>query len=264
MNPDQVHPRKWSRTAAVLFLIASPWATVVDARADGGDPGVIHACVNKAGVVMVADPLELCSSAATPLHWPTVTRVQVLENQVAALQAENGTQQAAISTLQNQVAALQAENASQTQSISTLQNTVNTLVSQSAAQGSAITALQAALSGEQAARVNADAALQAQINAISTGGFLSDLEIVSDASAPAHTNSHTAQAFCPQGKLIVGGGAEYQITGGSDDFPPIITRSLPGSFPVSDSWFAHASTFSSVADSPTWLLKVWAVCASAG
>lgn len=53
--------------AVLLFaLLAMP--TVVGA--DGGDPNVVHACVNPSGLTRIVGPDDACGTNQTSVHWP--------------------------------------------------------------------------------------------------------------------------------------------------------------------------------------------------
>ena len=62
-------PRLGSALAAVLLAIGSCLVLATPARAHGGDPGMIHACIAKDGAVKLVSPSVPCPRFMTPLHW---------------------------------------------------------------------------------------------------------------------------------------------------------------------------------------------------
>lgn len=52
-------------------------------HADGGDAGVIHACVAKDGTIRIVSPSTSCENNETPLHWVTVMRVTIIDSKNA-------------------------------------------------------------------------------------------------------------------------------------------------------------------------------------
>jgi hypothetical protein len=53
---------------ALLALSISP-ILVVQLNAHGGDPDLIHACINKDGVVRIVGPNDNCDKSETARHW---------------------------------------------------------------------------------------------------------------------------------------------------------------------------------------------------
>jgi len=50
----------------VVAFLAVPSIT----RADGGDPFLVHACVNPSGLTRIVGPDDTCGTNQTPVHWP--------------------------------------------------------------------------------------------------------------------------------------------------------------------------------------------------
>ncbi|HEX7227029.1 MAG TPA: hypothetical protein VF353_04575 [Candidatus Binatia bacterium] len=53
---------------ALLALSINP-IFVVQLNAHGGDPDLIHACINKEGVVRIVGPDDDCDKSETARHW---------------------------------------------------------------------------------------------------------------------------------------------------------------------------------------------------
>lgn len=53
----------------VVVALALGLGSPLVALADGGDPSVIHACVNPSGLTRIVTPAESCRSNETPVHW---------------------------------------------------------------------------------------------------------------------------------------------------------------------------------------------------
>lgn len=53
-----------------LFLLAILAGVPATVNADGGTPGVIHACVRPNGIVRIVNANALCGPNEIPLHWP--------------------------------------------------------------------------------------------------------------------------------------------------------------------------------------------------
>jgi hypothetical protein len=88
---------------------------------------------------------------------------------------------------------------------------------------------------------------------------LPGLERVEGISGPSTNSPRIVQAFCPFGKVVVGGGAE--IEGGGEDpaTQPRLTRLVPGA-PVGNQFIVTAETPSHASEEP-WLLRAYAICA---
>jgi hypothetical protein len=87
-------------------------------------------------------------------------------------------------------------------------------------------------------------------------GGVTGLQVVYAASGPGAAASKDAEAQCPAGKKVTGGGS--LIAGGAD---ATVVSSTPGQVPNPTSWYVLAREFTpSAAD---WTLYAYAVCADA-
>ncbi len=84
-----------------------------------------------------------------------------------------------------------------------------------------------------------------------SGLVLASMDTSVDSSSPK-----SAQANCPDGKKILGGGAE--LTTNTAAAPVVVHDSRP--VPTGSGWYASAGETASFASS--WALRVWAVCAT--
>jgi hypothetical protein len=100
-----------------------------------------------------------------------------------------------------------------------------------------------------------DASLQAEDFAPGQlPGGVRGLEVVYAASGSGAAASKDAEARCPSGKKVTGGGA--LVAGASK---ASVTSSTPGSVPNPTSWYVQAREF--VPSSVDWTLYAYAVCA---
>ncbi len=83
---------------------------------------------------------------------------------------------------------------------------------------------------------------------------LSGLEVVYAASGPGAAATKDAEAHCPSGKKVTGGGS---LVAGAAKAP--VTSSTPGAVPNPTSWYVEAREF--VPSSADWTLYAYAVCA---
>src|SRR5262249_44668253 len=54
------------------------------------DPGVIHACLRKAGTVRIVGPEGACRATETAVHWAELSRLTALETLLAYMRVEPG------------------------------------------------------------------------------------------------------------------------------------------------------------------------------
>ena len=73
-------------TLLAIMLVGGPiWALDPWVFAHGGDPNLIHGCVDDDGEVSIVGPNDTCEEEETPLDWNIL--VQALEDRVTALEA---------------------------------------------------------------------------------------------------------------------------------------------------------------------------------
>ena len=61
--------RKRRRLMQALLALSISAILVVQLNAHGGDPDLIHACINKDGVVRIVGPHDDCDKTETARHW---------------------------------------------------------------------------------------------------------------------------------------------------------------------------------------------------
>lgn len=214
---------RWLLTGVVVALLGT--ANVVSG--DGGDTGLIHACVNSNdGTVRIVDAVDICKRNETAAHWPTAARfavldaaVSALQGRVAAVESKDAAQDATASALQAQVAALQAQDAGQGAALATLQGQVAALQSQVAALQSKDAAQDAMTSALQ----SQVAALQSADNTVVFGGYKYGPVTVPGGAA----STVVAQLSLPAGSymVIATAFAHIEVHGGFCH----LERSEPGS-----------------------------------
>jgi parallel beta-helix repeat protein len=52
---------------AVISVVLLGWPMMVSA--DGGDTGLVHACINPNGLTRIITPIGSCNASETPVHW---------------------------------------------------------------------------------------------------------------------------------------------------------------------------------------------------
>ena len=87
---------------------------------------------------------------------------------------------------------------------------------------------------------------------------LSGREVVQAESGFSSTSTKSQHAFCPAGKMSIGGGAFVTNLDGNIRDEAALSRSMPGGTP--SGW--GASAFEPVETAASWKLVVYAVCAS--
>ena len=53
----------------VLLVVSISLIFVPQSHAHGGDPNLIHACINNEGIVRIVGPDDECGKSETPRHW---------------------------------------------------------------------------------------------------------------------------------------------------------------------------------------------------
>ena len=57
------------RLIQALLALSINLIFVPDLDAHGGDPDLIHACINKDGIVRIVGPNDSCAKSETARHW---------------------------------------------------------------------------------------------------------------------------------------------------------------------------------------------------
>ncbi len=88
---------------------------------------------------------------------------------------------------------------------------------------------------------------------------VSALERVDFSSRSDDTRRKNAFAQCPEGKLVVGGGAQVFIAGGASSVVALLKKSQPSD--TMDGWAATAETIDGEHVGMNWFLTSYALCA---
>jgi hypothetical protein len=238
---------KTSRKMGAMLVLVTAGSLGANTAARAAD--VVHACVNPSGLTRVVAADAACRGSEVALQWPTVGRVQALEQQIGALQALLGTQVAQTAALQ---AALNEEKLTR-------------------ANGDA--SLATALEEEQTARMNADAVLHSQVAGISLDGVVRNVEVVRVRDEPGEVALKSAVAQCPPGKHVLGGGVWVDAVNRPFIYEVAVITSAPvvsQGQSLSNAWIGAAEAvfrdFSRQDEWPQedWGITVYAICAEVG